>query len=327
MTYWDFQQYRVGLLANQPDLIDGCETNPWRAMASLTPQLRETSTENTEASVPAKLWLEVFGLPANYLSRTLVSSGVRHSLSLIFPALAARGARLLVPADVYPLYSHLAREAGVGVLLFPTIPELQIPDGGDWLLIPNPLKPAGRWLGDDEVTQIQEWLRANSDRRLLLDIVYTFHRRLPASTRKLLDGEQTILLHSLSKGWLHQQVFGVALVPECERERLGRCFKSAILEPSKIAAARSLLTEEKYPERVGEEISRRRSGMLEQLPSEVSEAIRAARGASPAGYLTAVPFEANDLLQRYRLLTAPLSIFGSNPGDYCVISCLGFAQG
>ena len=145
MTYREFQEYRVALLQKQPELIDLAETNPWRALAKLTPPLPEDFDTPVRRRDLAAAWVRTFALNDGSTSRALVSSGVRHSLLLIFPELTARKARLHLPVDVYPVYGQLARAAGMETETFSTIPELRLPDGGDWLLLPNPLKPAGRW--------------------------------------------------------------------------------------------------------------------------------------------------------------------------------------
>ena len=327
MTYREFQEHRAALLRSRPELVDLCETNPWRAMASLTPRIPERDeTVTIHRRELAEAWTRVFGLPRDAMPRAMVSSGVRHSLSLIFPALATRSARLLVPNDVYPMYGELARGAGLATETFQTIPELRIPDRGDWLLLPNPLKPAGRWLSAGDASQIKDWLERRPERRLLLDTVYSFERWLHPTTQALLETGRTVLLHSLSKGWLHQQVFGVALLPECEQQSLAPLFRDALTDPAHLHAARHLLTAcSDYPDVVGMEIRRRRARMMNSLPSALLSQMTFPSPADIAGYLIAVNLDSEELLKNHRILTAPLSIFGSPRSDYSVISVLGFA--
>ena len=71
--------------------------------------------------------------------------GARQPL-LLFPWLAHGNFQLRIPADVYPVYGELCLSPGIAYETFPTIPELVLPEDGDVLLLPNPLKPAGRWL-------------------------------------------------------------------------------------------------------------------------------------------------------------------------------------
>lgn len=323
MTYREFQEYRTALLKARPDLIDLAETNPWRALANLTPAVPQDLVTPVDRDELAAAWLRTFSLDENCTARTLLSSGVRHSLPLIFSVLTNRSAQLLLPVDVYPVYGQLAYAAGVTTETFPTIPELQLPDQGDWLLLPNPLKPAGRWLNSTEVKQIKEWLEKRPDRRLLLDIVYTFERQLHPTTRELLETGRTVLLHSLSKGWLHQQIFGVALVPECEHAALAAAFSNSAPDLAALRSARDLLTAcPEYPDVIGAEIRRRRQRMLERLPEIVRDRATFPAETVAAGYLMAVNLDPGELLEKYRLFTAPLTIFGSSNTDYCVMSVL-----
>lgn len=325
MTYREFQEFRVALLKERPDLIDAAETNPWRALAHLIPPVPTIRATHVHRCHLAEAWTRVFNLPSTWSRRALISAGVRHSLSLILPVIASRLQRLQLPVDVYPVYAQLAHAAGVITETFPTIPQLEVPESGDWLLLPNPLKPAGRWLDDRDVLRLKEWLAKEPDRRLLLDLVYTFGKQLHPSTRELLETGQTILLHSLSKGWLHAQVCGVALVPAPDQEALAPAFRNASMEMSHLRSAHHLLNNcEEYPEIVAAEIQRRRARMLQSVPSIVADRLTHSNVLEAPGYLTAVQLNHQELLNRYRLLTAPLTIFGSPREDHCVMSCLAF---
>ncbi|MBC7854450.1 MAG: aspartate aminotransferase, partial [Pirellulaceae bacterium] len=146
MNFGDFQQYRNEVLATNPELIDLAETNLWRSLAPLVPRLEAEQPRQIHRCDLAKQWTHGLGLPAEFASRSLISAGVRDSLALLFPILAKRKAQVRIPVDVYPVYGALAKSAGLFFETFPTIPELVLPKGGDCLLLPHPLKPAGRWL-------------------------------------------------------------------------------------------------------------------------------------------------------------------------------------
>ena len=85
--------------------------------------------------------------------------------------------------------------------------------------IGNPLKPLARWLSPSDVTALTAWLGINPRRRLLLDIVCTFGTRFHPTTHRLLARQQTILLHSLTKGWLHPRLFGSRSCPNATPQR------------------------------------------------------------------------------------------------------------
>ena len=131
-----------------------------------------------------------------------------------------------MPSDVYPVYAQIARASGLQPDTFATTPEMTLPDRGEWLLLPNPIKPAGRWLSMTEVGTIKDWLTRRDDRRLLVDSVYNFGTRLHPTTLELIGTGKAFLMHSLSKSWLHPQVMGICRVPERERLNLSTIFQS-----------------------------------------------------------------------------------------------------
>jgi aspartate/methionine/tyrosine aminotransferase len=154
-----------------------------------------------------------------------LSTGVRPLLAQLFRSFAEADRRLLAPRDVYPVYLSLANEAGVELRTFPTVPRPALPPldvdrRGEVLLVPEPLVPLGRGLNDLEAAHLQSWLSQDRERLLILDCVYTFSERFTKAAEKLLAGGQTILLHSLAKGFLAPDVAGFAMGPAAVIERL-----------------------------------------------------------------------------------------------------------
>ena len=56
-----------------------------------------------------------------------MSRGVRPLLAQLFRWFAETDRRLLTPQDVYPVYLSLAKEAGVELDTFPTVPRPALP--------------------------------------------------------------------------------------------------------------------------------------------------------------------------------------------------------
>ncbi len=323
MNFQEFQTHRAAQLAADPTLIDLAETNLWHALADLVPTLSTNEMPHLHRCHLAQAWLATFGLPETWAGRALVSSGVRHSLSMILPILAQRGVQLRLTEDVYPVYGQLARAAGLDFQAFPTLPLWESPHDGDCLLLPNPLKPAGRWLMTHEVSALQEWLASDGRRRLLLDAVYTFDTQLHPTTLALLETNQTILLHSLSKGWLHPQVFGVALVPETDLDDFTAVFRENSPSQVNLLKARQLLDHHAFcPKQVAAALATRREQLLTRLPEQVRSQILQPRDAESAGYLIAIRAPQRQLLEQHHLLTIPLSVFGSSHQDCSVLSTL-----
>ncbi|RYG55562.1 aspartate aminotransferase, partial [bacterium] len=207
MNYSEFRELRQDLLLKCPELVDMAETNHVRALAPCLAavEIAEDAPKAHRCHL-AEDWLDLFDFPADDKNRLCISRGVRHSLELIFPVLAQNGYLLHLPTDVYPVYEALAASAGIERQAFPTLPEFQLPgspkNGPEVLLLPNPLKPVGRYLSNGEVADIKDWLARDERRRLIIDGVYTFDTHFHGSTLDLLSTGQTILLHSLSKGWV-----------------------------------------------------------------------------------------------------------------------------
>lgn len=323
MNFRDFQLYRDEVLAANSGLIDLAETNLWRSLAHLVPHLEAEQPRQIHRCDLAKQWTHGLGLPAEFASRALISAGVRDSLSLLFPLLAKRKAQVRIPIDVYPVYGALAKGAGLTFETFPTIPDLVLPKGGDCLLLPNPLKPAGRWLQARESEELRQWLAANPERRLILDAVYTFDTKFHDSTLALLRTGQTIVLHSLSKGWLHPQVFGVALIPPTDLPEIAPLFREHPPLKKNLWMAHQLLEQHaQLPRAVGHGLTRRRSALLEYLPAVIRSQLVNEK-LEGAGYLLTVHCNHQALLSQHRILSIPLTVFGADCDEFSVLSTLG----
>ena len=328
MNFADFQQLREKLLRERGGVLDCAETNLYRALARLAPPPAPAPASTAHRCHLAGEWCERFGFPPETARRALVSCGVRYSLALLFRHCAGKNARLWLPSDNYPVYGELARAAGLAPRDFSTLPAPVWPDaapadGLELLVVTNPLKPLGRWLAAGDVAALEAWLAASPHRRLLLDTVYTFSTRFDAATRRLVATGQTFLLHSLTKGWLHPRLFGIALVPERDAAALTPIFRAAPPPQENLARAREHLT--------------RHTAMPAAVATALDEARQRMRAAWPAGltvplfadapgYFTVVAAHWSDLLETHNILGIPAAAFGSECEDITILSSLTFAS-
>ncbi len=326
MNFSEFQQCREKILRERESVLDCAETNLYQALARLIPEATSPSQITVHRCHLAAEWVERFGLMSEISRRALVSSGVRDSLGQLFHHYAKGNARLWLPSDNYPIYGKLARIAGLRTREFPTLNGIVWPDAAptddmEILLVTNPLKPLGRWLTSQDVQYLEAWLGGGHRRRLLLDVVYTFETQFHRTTLRLLETEQTILLHSLTKGWLHPKLFGVALVPETDFATLAPVFRPQIASQSNLARARALLAlHPEMPSAVAHALAIGRGALAAALPANVLLPTQ----VNAPGYFFPVGVQWQTLLDRDRILGLPASVFGSRCEDVTVLSSLKF---
>jgi aspartate/methionine/tyrosine aminotransferase len=273
----------------------------------------------------ARLWCEVRGLPSRSTT-ALICEGVRHGLGLIFKVLAQARQRVALPRDVYPVYWRIALEAGletVGVETFPcfdlqAILEACARSETSVVVLPFPLKLHGRRWTEKEVDQAVVWLHKAPQRRLILDGVYSFGLELGTFTKRLLETGQVIYLDSLSKGWLHELVLGVAIVPQSDLDAYGNSFRSLRLSQANLFRARGLLCGfHRFPIQLTEEIEGRRDTLRELLNGAGVRVLPAVQG-----YFLMIEGSASVLLKEHRLLTIPATVFGSGSLHWSIASAL-----
>jgi hypothetical protein len=151
--------------------------------------------------------------------------------------------------------------------------------------------------------------------------VYSFGAQLDSITNRLIESDQVVFLDSLSKAWLHEQVFGVAVIPEQDVEFYSAAFRDLASTPAKLIVAHELL--ERFPDtpqQITQELETKRAALL-------GRASRAKRQLLPVerGYLVAIECSAEILLTQHSLLAIPASAFGSRRSDWSVASSLPVA--
>ncbi|BAJ32487.1 MULTISPECIES: aminotransferase class I/II-fold pyridoxal phosphate-dependent enzyme [Kitasatospora] len=325
MRHQEFQTYRARLLAADPGLLDAAETNVYRALAPLRPPAPDAEVQADGRTVYrcdlARTWLRRYGLPEEWSRRAMVGRGVRHGLDLLFRHLHGLGGRLWLPADVYPVYFDLARAAGLAPGRYPTLPAPALPrarpdgDRPEYLLLANPSKPLGRHLTDAECDDLLGWLAGSPHRRLLIDAVYDLAVPFAPGTRRLLASGRAVLLHSVTKGWLHPRTFGVVLLGPDDTAAAG-AFRADPPGQEQLRLAESLLAQHAdTPRLVAAALADRAERLFARLPAEVRAAVPAAARTSAGNYFFPVPLPAEALLAEHGLLAVPASVFREDETD------------
>ncbi|MEU8926915.1 aminotransferase class I/II-fold pyridoxal phosphate-dependent enzyme [Kitasatospora sp. NPDC048545] len=329
MRFDEFQDFRQRQLGTSPSLLDAAETNLYRALAPIRPE-PPTVMSTVHRCDLARAWLRRFELPEEWSRRAMVCRGVRHGLGVVFRWLHAVQAQLWLPSDVYPVYFELARAAGLAPSSYPTLPVPALPgsptqDRPEYLLLANPSKPLGRYLSDAECAAAMAWLEESPRRRLLIDSVYDLGAPFAAGTRRLLGTGRTVLLHSVTKGWLWPRTFGVVLLgPEQdEQAALAEAFRADPPTPAQLRLADRLLTEHSAaPKQVVDELAVRAQQLFERLPGEVLGAIPPASRTCPGNYFFPVDIPAETLLHDHGVLALPIGVFGENDWSGSVLTSL-----
>ena len=328
MKFKEFLTFREQILRENPKIIDLGEIYLKKNLSYLSPKIDESNLqEKIHRCHLSENWLSLFDCPQEWKNRLFISEGVRHSLKLIFPILAEQNYTVYIPKDVYPVYSELAQTSGLQPRYFETIPIPIFPDikcnnSQEVLLLPNPLKPLGRLLYKHEITALKQWLAAGEQRRLIVDTVYTFENKLAASSLDLFHTNQVIILHSLSKGWMAPQIFGVALFPETDIKIFGQAFRDNSPSNLNLFYARQFLTTySEFPFILHKVLVEKWESTMEFV-QDTYLGKNVNIHTDFHGYLTVVPISFKLLLQEFNILAIPVSVFGSDKEDWSAISTL-----
>lgn len=328
-SFTNFSREKAAILAAQPRVLDLTETNVVRALSRIRPDpVALDLPERTHRCHLAEFWLDLFALPTSWKPRVLVSQGVRHSLRLLFTVYAASGLRVLLPDHVYPVYADIANTARLSWQTYPTLPRLAFRglEDADVLLLCHPVKPLGAFLSSNELASIKAWLIGDRRRRVLIDAVYTFGTSFEPSTLELIGTGQAILLHSLSKGWVHPNIAGVALVADADIEQLTPVFRRSPPPGENLRLAHALLTQAgDFPDALQAELAFAEERLCDVL-AQRGVAMPGAQGCPPR-YLFVLQTDWRELLDRHGVLALPASVFGSPLPWHSVVSSLPLTVG
>lgn len=330
MSFSEFIVWSRHILSTAPNVKRLCEMRIARAFSSLKPVVDVPNSFSTVHRCDlAREWCEVRGLQRQDKT-ALVCEGVRQGLGLVLTVLARAGHRVALPRDVYPVYWRIASESGLEPLGFETFPAfdlrsiLEAASGSEAfvVMLPMPLTLQGRDWTEEEVRRAVTWLREEPRRRLILDGLYSFGLPHDVPTKGLLETGQVIYLDSLSKGWLHELVLGVAVVPEQDLEIYRNSFRDLHLSQANLFRARHLLScYRDFPDQLTKEIARKRDALQQLLAETGLRALPATRG-----YLIPVEASAFILLERHGFLTIPVTVFGCRSDQWSIASALPSAE-
>jgi len=331
VEFSEFLRWKALVKRERPDVVDLSETRIARAFADIRPVVEPSpSFKNLHRCDLARTWCEVRGLPEALTKRTLVCEGVRHALRFIFRMITVQGSRIAIPRDVYPVYWQISADAGAQPLALDTFPDFDLEallgvcatEGVRNVLLPSPLKLHGRRWTVAEASGAATWLREDPLRRLILDGVYSFGGDLDAATLALIDTNQVLYLDSLSKGWLHEKVFGAAIVPAEDQGFYERSFRESLPRQDHLYLALEMLsTYRDFPKELKAAIEHGRSKLL-----RVSEQAGLPMRAVNNGYFMVIEKSANEVLDKHGLLTIPVAVFGSTVAQFCVASGLPISE-
>lgn len=326
MDFRRFLVWRDSARLVAPEAETYCETRIAHALSHLMPVISSATTSpRIHRCDLVRLWCDARRVRSSART-TLASEGVRDSLRVIFKVLARRGATVAMPTDVYPVYLKLAIETELKTIGFATFPTFEIDRilnaaavaGAHHILLPQPLKLQGRVWTDEEAATVEGWLRADEQRRLLVDGVYGLGLPLDSVSKRLIETDQVVFLDSLSKGWLHEKVFGVAVIPERDVGVYTPSFRELSPTPSKLFVANELLRRFlDVPCQIDRELDTRRKALQNRIS-------RTQRQSLPveSGYLVAVECSSEQLLKQHAILAIPASAFGSRLTEWSVASAL-----
>jgi hypothetical protein len=329
VNFITFQSWREQHLRSNPLLLDCAETNLYRTLSSLRPNVEPSSTDySVHRCDLARAWLTRCGFSEESSRRALVCGGVRHALTLIFKVLARRPVTLWVPADVYPVYAEVARAAGIEPQVFVTLPEPKIPvteatGDTEYLLITNPWQPLGRFLTDQECAAMIDWLQASTHRHVLVDCVYDFGAPLHSTTQRLQKTGRAILLHSVTKSWLWPKTFGIAFIGDAH-SHFEQAFRDDSPPPPQLRLAQVLLSKfASCPAQIVISLENRVKEFFAALPDAVSKSFLTDRVHRSLGcYLFPVSMNSDELLREHHLLAIPARAFGAGDWDGSILTSL-----
>jgi len=327
LDYETFTRLREDVLRERPKVLDLSDTAMARAMERYRPKPEALNLpDKAHRCHLAEDWLSLFGLPPEWRRRALVGKGVRDSLDRLFAWYARINVVIGLPGDVYPVYVKTAARHGLRATYYSAFEGLDPAalESPDVILVCNPSKPRGSCLTEKELDGLLSWLKADGSRRVVIDAVYTFGTRFDATTQRLLETGQAWLLHSLSKGWAHPLVMGVALAPEKDMEKsVVSCFRDAPAAQDRLRMAHSLLREHgHFPDMMPSILTLAEARLRDELGSRNLKPMSVADPAPR--YLFTVEGNWYHLLERHSVLAMPLSVFGLGRRDVSVVSSLGF---
>lgn len=312
-----FTKFAQNYAARHPDVVRLDDLNPFAAMDYLKQRFNSAAR-----SLPPTIdeWAARMDMD-KYRSAAIPTTGVRQTLTALFTHMRDNGYEFWLPEDVYPFYWQVAHDAQITPQSFTTLPApafapLRKAGPRAVMLLTNPVTPLGCVMNDVEIGTLKSWLAASSQRRIILDTVYTYDRKFDKGTKNLLATGQCYIAHSLSKSWLERGVFGILVPPPQDAAAIRAALPAPQAEAYHSAYA-ALTRQSALPDIQQAAFTRAWARMTPEI-----------RKFDPdfkpplTGYFALVNAPWDTVLKQHNTLLLPASVFGSKNLNLSIASCL-----
>lgn len=270
-------------------------------------QLDDLNPYPLRQGIPINLKATNFTLKTSNNGYIKKSQGVRQLLADLLQDFIQANRPIYMPEDVYPVYFQLVKkQANVHSYKSCQIQCFKLAKEENAVyLITNPLIPEGRYLSNQQLATLDQWLLESPQRWLIVDTAYDFWQK---AIKNKFKASQIIFLGSLSKLCLQPKTQGWAIskapfpgaLPSTEKTIPLSISKAYWLQQQFDQAWQSLARQE----------------VLHDFYWRPPE----------AGYLTIVRCHYKKLYQQLNISAVPNSVFGIRDNNISVISCLSFIK-
>lgn len=265
----------------------------------------------------------------------VTSMGVRDSINSLFSVINRLNYKLLIPNDVYPVYSQIALKNMIQFDTYTSVNKSidyifktyvnQYSYDKICILMTIPHVPTGKLINDDDTNIIIDWLTGDKKHILIIDCVYTYDFSIYQNQfAKLFNTQQVILCNSLSKSFLLPLHYGIIHLPK----RLSNwvSFLKVTKPTSDLVNKTEGILQSCYnlPEY---QMDFFKSKWVNLKPLITS--IYPKWQIPENGYLSTLPIDYRYLFQKHNVLAIPSHVYSTNTADldiqdkpYSIISCL-----
>lgn len=216
MNYQEFLIYKEKIIKDNPTIINLANNNLYDFFKDISFIKEKVELEKVHRCHLVEDYLRLFSQEDSLKKWVGASSGVRSSLSLLFPSLS----NWSIPSDVYPFYIEEKNKSGNEYITYETLNESELfkdTDNVESLLVTYPMKPNGRELSVREWANLSTFLDKSKKNVIVIDMVYQVDLELNINIEKLYKTNQVVICHSLSKMYLLPNIFGITLLPQNDK--------------------------------------------------------------------------------------------------------------
>lgn len=291
-------------------------------------------------------------------SNKLITTGVRNSLNGLFGVIKKLGYHLIIPNDVYPVYTQIAvynnveysYYTSVNKIIYDTLAqfdEISInhqknkdkkdkdkkdkdkdkkdkeKDKKYCILMTIPHTPTGTILDDYAINELYRWLIWDSSQILIIDSEYAYDSSIYQNKfDKLFDTGQVIICNSLSKSFLLPSHLGVIYLPHY-LSHYENYLKIDRPNHNQLLKAFEVVNNTPYLPKYQSELFESRWQGLEPLMKDIEKHWK----RPDSGYLSVLPVNHEELIDKYNILAVPSYVYSSvessdSKDQYSIISCL-----